>query len=104
RPMTEAEWLTCPDPDPMLRALQFGPAADGMLRWLGWGRRTPEPPFRRASPRQLRLYACACCHRIADLMADERSRRAVEVAQLYADGEASDDELAAACEAALDVH
>src|SRR5437764_15304709 len=61
--MTEAEWLTCADPDPML----------GFLKG-------------RTTGRKLRLLACACCRRIWHLLTDERSRRAVEAGEQYADG------------------
>ena len=61
--MTEAEWLACEKPWLML----------GFLRG-------------RAGERKLRLFACACCRRIWPLLADERSRAGVEVAERYADG------------------
>jgi hypothetical protein len=68
--MTEAEWAVCEDPEKML----------GFLRG-------------RASERKLRLYVAGCCRRIWHLLIDDRCRRAVEVAELHADGLADDDEL-----------
>ncbi|MCI0457932.1 MAG: hypothetical protein L0Z62_13275 [Gemmataceae bacterium] len=41
---------------------------------------------RKASVRKLRLFACACVRQLAHLLPDERSRRALEVGELYADG------------------
>ncbi len=70
--MTEQEWLGCTDPEPMLRFLQEG----------------------RTSERKLRLLACACCRQIWNLLPDPLSRQAVMVAERYADGQASDVELA----------
>jgi hypothetical protein len=79
--MTEHDWLSCTDPTEMLRFL------------LG----------RQASERKLRLLACACCRRIWHLLPDPLSRQAVEVAERFADGRASDKELARARNAALSV-
>jgi hypothetical protein len=62
-----------------------------MLNWL----------HNKASPRKLRLFACACCHRIRPFLTDQRSRNAVVVAELYAEGKASDEELALARDEAL---
>jgi len=48
----------------------------------------------------LRMFACRCVREVWHLLTDERSRKAVEVAERYAVGEAADEELAAARAAA----
>ena len=50
----------------------------------------------------LRLFACWCARQVWDLLPDERSRNAVEVAERYANGEATNEELSAARDAARD--
>ncbi len=50
----------------------------------------------------LRKFACRCVRETWHLLADERSRNAVEVAERHADALATDDELAASRAAARD--
>ncbi|AMV27475.1 hypothetical protein VT84_23950 [Gemmata sp. SH-PL17] len=68
--MTEAEWLACVDPDPMLWYL------NKLNRW----------EHTEVSERKLRLLACAFCRRIWHLMPDELSRATVELCEHYVDG------------------
>ena len=70
---TERAWLASTTPASLLRALK--------------GKRLP---------RQRRLFAVACCRRVLDEMTEPVSRAAVEVAERFADGRASPEELSAA--------
>jgi hypothetical protein len=80
-------WDTCVRPDWMLWALYR----------IGYG-----------NDKVLRLYACACVRgtpipggrTVWDLLTDDRSRKAVEVSERFAQGEASMSELAATWDAA----
>jgi hypothetical protein len=65
RPMTEAEWLACGEPEPLLRLLQD-----------------------RASQRKLRLFACACVADYIRVMGKEGTRMpaALAISEAYADG------------------
>jgi hypothetical protein len=70
--MNEAEWLACEEPGPM-------------LTFLG----------KKASERKIRLFACACVWR-QWLLAPLSDQLAVDVAERFADGQATDKELKAA--------
>jgi hypothetical protein len=52
--------------------------------------------------REIRLYVVWCARQAQHLMTDPRSVAALDVAERYANGEASDDELSAAARAAAD--
>lgn len=107
--MTEAEWIASTDPA-------------AMLDWMRSGRLSPNV---KTSDRRLRLFACACCRAVWDKLTDDspcpcllgcrkedchcggsgrvnRSRRAVEVAERFADGLATLSEMQLACDQAQD--
>ena len=50
--------------------------------------------------RNYRLFACWCVRQVWHLLKDERSKKAVEVAEKYACGEATKEELSAAADSA----
>src|SRR5688572_18552310 len=79
--MRKHQWRTCADIGDMLHS----------LRSL------------RVSVRKLRLFACACCRRIDELMPDERCRAAVAVAEQFAEGAVSREALTAANRDAFDL-
>ena len=64
--MTEAEWLAATNPTPLLMFLRG-----------------------RISERKLRLFGCACCRRVWHRIAVDESKAAVQLAERFADGEAS---------------
>src|SRR5829696_4389915 len=85
--MTEAEWLACAAPSLMLRHV----------------RRVDNAARSKVGRRKLRLFGCACCRRVWDVLTPERSRRAVVVAELFAEGLVGADELRPAWAAAIQV-
>ncbi len=60
--MTEAEWLACDDPAPMLEFLRG-----------------------QASDRKLRLFACTRCRDVSHFFTDKRSLLAIDVAECWAE-------------------
>jgi hypothetical protein len=71
--MTEQEWLECTNPEYMMPALRG-----------------------KSSNRKLRLLVVAVCQKVRHLMVGEESRRAVQVAERFAVGKASEEERAEA--------
>jgi len=72
--LTEEEWVQCS-------------SLDRMLRYLNG----------KVSERKFRLTECAFVRRFWNLLHDERSRRAIEVEERFADGLATEEELRVAC-------
>src|SRR3954471_17995805 len=70
--MTEAEWLSCIDPTPMLIFVED-----------------------KVSERKLGLFACSCCRSVWHGLGNPLLWCAVEVAERYADGLADDRQLEA---------
>lgn len=102
--MTETDWQACSDAQVMLDWLT-GKTKDRGTGWFHFWRRSVPGPLpaelaQQASDRKLRLFACACCEPIKDLLNDRRSRRALEIAERFADGEVSMPEMNSAWDAA----
>ena len=70
--MTEAEWLNCTDPKPMLEFLRG-----------------------KVSDRKLRLFACACVRRVWHRMGEGVVSKEIEASELFAEGGSSRKELRA---------
>jgi hypothetical protein len=83
--VTEAEWLACDHPAELLHRL-----CHASLGGLAIGHARP-------SDRKLRLFACACCRQAWRRLTDPRARKAVEVAERYAEGQAQGSEELTAC-------
>jgi hypothetical protein len=64
--ITASDWRACEDPTSLLHFLSD-----------------------KGTERKWRLFAVACCKRIDRFITDDRSRRAVKVAELYAEGTAT---------------
>lgn len=92
----EPEWLAETNPERLLISI-CPPPVFTVLRRFGSGK---QPPFIRLDDRKLWLLAVACCRRVWHRMTDERTRRMVEVVERWADGQATDEERAAAGAAA----
>jgi hypothetical protein len=92
--MTERQWLAGKDPDPMLGFLeQHIPVHED----------EETDPFHTPAIRKVRLFACACCRHVEHLLADERSRNALDVMERFLDRRATKRQYERATNAASDV-
>jgi hypothetical protein len=80
KPISEEQWLSAEEPNTLLSYLE----QHRVITRVPGGRR------------RLALFACACCRLVWGLIENEASRRAVEVSERAAEGQASRQELAAA--------
>jgi hypothetical protein len=76
--MKEAEWCACEDAFSMLHARR-----------------------EKLNNRKLRLFAVACCRRVWDRLTTERQKKAVELAERFADGEITREQFKRSRRAAL---
>lgn len=83
--MTEAEWLAWSRPKRMF----------GFLLGTDYPRVQDRDSFPdcKGSDRKLRLFACACYHRVRHLLPHALAQDAVEVAERFADGTATPEDL-----------
>jgi hypothetical protein len=79
--MEERDWFGKVDFDLLIDACQ----------WLG---------EQKKNRRKLRLWGCACCRRLGDLLPDQRSLAALDVAEQLADGLANREQIRKARDAA----
>jgi hypothetical protein len=84
KPINEGQWLSAEGPDLLLSYLE----QHRVITRVPGGRR------------RLVLFACGCCRLVWERIEDEASRRAVEVSERAAEGQASRQELRAAEEEA----
>jgi len=84
--MTEAEWLACTEPEAMLTFLRNHAVKPGCLTCkccrVGCRQQVGFCP----AYRKLRLFACACCHRILHLLPAAVCQEAVRALERYIEG------------------
>lgn len=84
--MNEEAWLAGKNPDGMLRHLCGKRPRNGLLDWLGIGRRRVTQIPSRAPERKLRLLACAFCQRLLHLLPSEGCAEYLDAAEAFAAG------------------
>jgi hypothetical protein len=82
--MTEAEWLACTDPIAMVEFLRGSPTGEDAVTW--WRNRWQFGEPVEGKDRKFRLFACACCRRIWDLIPEACNRGAVAAVEDYLEG------------------
>jgi hypothetical protein len=101
--MTEDQWLTCTNPLPMLRQLEQLGNADRRLHRRRFRRSSnPAPPFvsRLLPDRRFRLFTCAVCR--CGPLPHEWQASALDIAERFANGRVSEDDLRVAARAVWD--
>lgn len=86
--MTEAEWLACEDPRAMIGCI----CVESLHAFFEMGK-IAGALRQNKTERRFRLFACACMRQAWHVLHDQHARRAVELAELYVEGEASLSEL-----------
>lgn len=95
--MTETQWLECSEPTLMMQFL----TDEGNAIFPAFRRLLGILPPPRLTVRKTRLFAVACCLRIADLIPTEASKECALTAERFADGSATDNELARSVQASM---
>ena len=97
--MSDADWQQCDNPMTMLTFLEMQKPTMQVtrMRTSSWGGIHPvQVTVNPSLQRKLRLMACACCRRIWHRLPEGAYRHAVVVAEQYADGKATEQELKSA--------
>jgi hypothetical protein len=91
--MTEKEWVESSDPAKMMEHLTHE-----RVRAAGQFGATVPRKKSLISDRKLRLFLCGCCRLIWETFTEDLCRRAVEVAERFIEGQATENELVVALE------
>ena len=92
--MNEAGWLAAKEPIALLEFLRGSPVSEDSVTWPNSRWQTGEPC--PGPDRRFRLFACACCRRVWDLIPEACNRDAVAAVEGFVDGRVGGPELEAA--------